>query len=112
MAGLPPKRNCPTQPAAQWMEWGMCTSRTRYVADTGNNVVRMLAPPSPAISADGVVNAASFAPGMSPGALGAIFGSNFLAVSASAVLPVPSSLSGVQVGVSGQLAQVLHVSPS
>jgi uncharacterized protein (TIGR03437 family) len=87
-------------------------SGTLYVADTGNNVVRMLAPPSPAISADGVVNAASFAPGISPGALGTIFGSNFLAVSASAGLPVPSSLSGVQVSVSGQLAPVLYVSPT
>ncbi len=87
-------------------------SGTLYVADTGNNVVRMLAPPNPAISSNGVVNAASFAPGISPGALATIFGSNFLAVNASAGLPLPSSLIGVEVSLSGQLARVLYVSPT
>ncbi len=88
------------------------SSGTLYVADTGNNVIRMLEPPSPVISSNGVVNAGSFAPGISPGALATIFGSNFLAVKASAGLPLPSSLSGVEVSVSGQLAPVLYVSPT
>src|SRR5271165_740139 len=55
-----------------------------YIADTGNNVIRLLQIPAPAISSNGIVNAASFAPATSPGALASIFGTNFGAVSESA----------------------------
>ncbi len=85
---------------------------TVYVADTNNNVIRMLDPPSPAIPSNGVVNAGSFTAGISPGALATIFGSNFLAVNASAGLPLPSNLRGVQVSINGRFAPVLYVSPT
>src|SRR6266853_1307754 len=49
-----------------------------YVADTGNNVIRLLVPQSPILFADSVVNAANFlSPNVSPGALASIFGVNF-----------------------------------
>jgi len=85
---------------------------TVYVADTNNNVVRMLEAPSPVIPSNGVVNAGSFTVGISPGALATIFGSNFLFVNASAGLPLPSTLSGVQVSINGRFAPVLYVSPT
>lgn len=81
-----------------------------YIGDTGNNVIRLLQPPAPALSTNGVVNAASYTPGISPGALASIFGTNFFASSASATgLPLSSSLSGVQVSVGGRLAPILYV---
>jgi len=83
-----------------------------YVADTGNNCVRMLQPPNPAISANGVVNAGSFAPRISPGALATIFGNFFTASIAGAGVPLPNSLSGVQVSVGGLPAPVLYISPT
>jgi len=84
-----------------------------YIADTGNNVIRFLEPPAPVLSTNGVVNAASYASGISPGALASIFGTNFLASTASATgLPLSSSLSGVQVSVGGQLAPILYVNPT
>lgn len=89
--------------------WG-----TVYVGDTGNNVVRALQAPNPALTANGVVNGASFATGMiSPGALASIFGTNFLATTASATaFPLPTNLSGVQVSVNGQLAPILYAGPT
>jgi len=84
-----------------------------YIADTGNNVIRHLEPPAPVLSTSGVVNAASYVSGISPGALASIFGTNFLASTASATgLPLSSSLSGVQVSVGGQLAPILYVNPT
>lgn len=83
-----------------------------YIADTGNNVIRMLQPPNPVISANGVVNSASFAPQISPGALATIFGTSFTAVNAGAGVPLPDSLSGVQVSVGGRPAPVLYINPT
>jgi uncharacterized protein (TIGR03437 family) len=83
-----------------------------YVADTGNNCVRLLQPPSPAISVNGVVNAASFAPHISPGALATVFGNYFGAANLGATVPLPTSLNGVQVAVGGRLAPVLYVTPT
>jgi sugar lactone lactonase YvrE len=48
-----------------------------YITDTVNSVVRELQGSLPVVSANGVVNAASFAPRISPGALATVFGSNF-----------------------------------
>lgn len=83
-----------------------------YVGDTGNNVVRILEPPAPALSTGGVVNAASFGstPGISPGALATVFGTGFLVANASATtFPLPTNLAGVQVSVNGQFAPILYV---
>jgi len=60
-----------------------------------------------------VVNAASFAARISPGAIATVFGSNFaLTNAAAAQIPLPSSLESVSVSVNGQLAPILYVNPS
>jgi uncharacterized protein (TIGR03437 family) len=83
-----------------------------YVSDTENDVIRKLTPVIPAISAGGIVNAASFEDRVSPGALATIFGSNFIGSgeSASASLPLPASLGGVSVSVNGRAAPLLYLS--
>jgi uncharacterized protein (TIGR03437 family) len=82
-----------------------------YVADTSNNVIRLLTSSAPAILANGVVNAGRFTPQVSPGALASIFGSNIASANASASLPLPLTLGGVSVTVNGKAAPVLFVSP-
>jgi uncharacterized protein (TIGR03437 family) len=83
-----------------------------YVSDTQNNLIRLLKPVAPAITSAGAVNAASFTPQLSPGALASLFGSNFTGagLTASAALPLPSSLGGVAVQVNGVAAPVLYSS--
>ena len=83
-----------------------------YVADTANGVVRVLQGTLPVVSANGVVNAASFATQVSPGALATVFGSNFAVTRASAKAPLPASLVGVSVNVNGQAAPILYVTPT
>jgi uncharacterized protein (TIGR03437 family) len=83
-----------------------------YVADTVNAVVRELQGALPAVSSNGVVNAASFASQISPGALATVFGSNFALANAGAKAPLPTSLAGVSVSVNGQLAPILFVTPT
>jgi uncharacterized protein (TIGR03437 family) len=65
---------------------------------------------APAVSTGGVVNAASFTPHLSPGALASVFGSNFTGagLEATAPLPLPRSLGGVSVLVNGVAAPVLY----
>ncbi|HXA66738.1 MAG TPA: SBBP repeat-containing protein [Bryobacteraceae bacterium] len=80
-----------------------------YIADTVNAVVRELQGTLPIVSTNGVVNAASFATQISPGALATVFGSNFALTNAGAQTPLPTSVQGVSVNVNGQLAPVLYV---
>jgi uncharacterized protein (TIGR03437 family) len=82
-----------------------------YFSDSGNDIVRWLQPQSPAIGGGGVINAASFAPGLSPGALATVFGSNFTGTGLTAgasSLPLASNLGGVSVLVNGVAAPVLY----
>ncbi|HEX5227794.1 MAG TPA: IPT/TIG domain-containing protein [Bryobacteraceae bacterium] len=84
-----------------------------YVADTDNQVIRLMKPVTPAAAANGVVNAASFKSAVSPGALATIFGSNFTGAGIQAVaasLPLQKSLGGVSVEVNGVAAPVLYAS--
>ena len=83
-----------------------------YVADTFNSVVRQLQGTLPVVSTNGVVNAASFATQISPGALATVFGSNFALTAAGAKAPLPLSLAGVSVSVNGQPARLLYVTPT
>jgi uncharacterized protein (TIGR03437 family) len=83
-----------------------------YITDTVNSVVRELQGSLPVVSANGVVNAASFAPRISPGALATVFGSNFALTNAGAQTPLPTSVESVSVSVNGQLAPVLYVTPT
>ncbi|HEX4593252.1 MAG TPA: SBBP repeat-containing protein [Bryobacteraceae bacterium] len=83
-----------------------------YIADTSNAVVRELQGALPSLSASGVVNAASFATQISPGALATVFGSNFALRNAGAKAPLPTNLGGVSVSVNGQPAPLLFVAPA
>jgi uncharacterized protein (TIGR03437 family) len=81
-----------------------------YVADTGNNRIRLLQPPAPAISSNGVVNAASYATAVAPGSLASVFGANFGTSTGSASsLPLPTSLQNVSVSVNGRAAPLVYV---
>jgi uncharacterized protein (TIGR03437 family) len=84
-----------------------------YFSDTENSVIRLLQPVAPAITSGGVVNAASYAAEVSPGALASVFGTNFTGTNLDAIassLPLPSSLGGVSVQVNGVAAAVLYES--
>jgi hypothetical protein len=77
----------------------------------GGTSVTATAFTQPAISPGGVVNAASFQPGLSPGAFASIFGVNLAAGStASSCCPWPASLAGTQVRVNGTPVLLLLVS--
>jgi uncharacterized protein (TIGR03437 family) len=67
---------------------------------------------APRFSAAGVVNAASFAPGLTPGSLATIFAAGVLddpGIVSADQLPLPASLSGVSVTVNGIAAPLLAV---
>lgn len=65
----------------------------------------------PAVLANGVVNAASFAPGITPGSLGTVFGAGLSGgLTADAKPPLPYGLVGVQVLINGTPAQLVYVS--
>jgi uncharacterized protein (TIGR03437 family) len=63
-------------------------------------------------STNGVVNAANFAPRISPGSLATVFGSNFALANTGAKAPLPNSLAGVSVSVNGQAAPILFATPT
>jgi uncharacterized protein (TIGR03437 family) len=87
------------------------TAGNVYVADANNERVRLLQV-VPTVFSGGVVNAASFAAEISPGALATVFGSGFAAATTSAsALPLTNKLGGVSVNVNNQAAPVLFVSP-
>jgi uncharacterized protein (TIGR03437 family) len=80
-----------------------------YVGDTFNQVIRKMEAVAPQITSNGVVNAASYAEQVSPGALASIFGSNFAGAETVASLPLPTNLAGVSVTVNGKPAPLLAV---
>jgi uncharacterized protein (TIGR03437 family) len=79
-----------------------------YIADTTNNVVRMLKPQTPTITS-GVTNAASGAPAISAGALATVVGTNFANGTGTGTAPLQTTLAGVSVNVNGTLAPVVSV---
>jgi uncharacterized protein (TIGR03437 family) len=85
-----------------------------YVADTGNNVIRLLAPQTPVLNAGGVVNAANFfSPNISPGALATLFGNSFASGNVAASgSTLPTVLGPVSVSVNGRNAPLLYVTPT
>ena len=80
-----------------------------YIADTFNNVIRLLQPEAPAIFNKGVVNAANFKAQISPGALASVFGTSFASQSLGSSFPLTAMLGGVSVNVNGKAAPVLYV---
>jgi uncharacterized protein (TIGR03437 family) len=85
-----------------------------YVADTENNVIRMMSIPSPAIRPNlGVVNGASFTAQLAPGSLASIFGTNLAtSVAPASTTPLSTILAGAVVKVNGKAAPILYASPS
>jgi uncharacterized protein (TIGR03437 family) len=83
-----------------------------FIADTGNNVVRALTPAAPVVNPNAVVNSASFAPQISPGALATLFGNGFAAAPAGASFPLLTNFAGVSVSVNGLAAPILFVTPT
>ena len=94
-----------------------------YIADTENNVIRMLTPPAnpgglPAIFSGGVVTAGAFGgfPTVSPGSWIEIYGTNLASTARSWAdsdfrsLIAPTSLSGTSVTIGGQPAFVGYIS--
>ncbi len=67
---------------------------------------------APAITAGGVVNAASWSNPIAPGGIAAIFGSNLTAGPQSANPPLPNTLGGTSVTINGVSAPVMFVSPT
>lgn len=66
----------------------------------------------PAFSANGVVSASSFAPGMTPGALMTVFTRNVLPTSTTLIansIPLPRSLQGIEVRINGNPVPLLAV---
>ena len=84
-----------------------------YIADTQNNVIRLLSLPGPGIVANGVVSSASFQPKISPGMLATIAGSNLATSTGSdTTLPLLTSFGEATVTVNGKAAPILYASPS
>ena len=82
-----------------------------YIADTQNNVVRLLTPVFPSITSGGVVNAASFAPRLAPGALASVFGTGFTALfPVTSDAPWPASVAGVTVTVNSVASPIYYLS--
>jgi uncharacterized protein (TIGR03437 family) len=86
---------------------------TVYIADTGNHAIRVLNPAFPTIYTNGVTNAASYSPRISPGALASIFGTGFGTATfvADDGFAWPTTANGVSVKVNGVAAPLDFVSP-
>jgi uncharacterized protein (TIGR03437 family) len=84
-----------------------------YIADTQNNVIRLLSIPGPTIVPNGIVSSASFQPAISPGSLATIAGSNLAtSTTVSAAAPLPLTYAEASVSVNGRTAPILYASPS
>jgi adhesin/invasin len=81
-----------------------------YIADTSNHRIRE-AQAVPVISQNAVVNAASFAPQLAPGALATVFGQHFATASVGGAPPLSTALAGVSVNLNGQPVPLLYVTP-
>lgn len=79
-----------------------------YIADSANNVIRLLTPVVTP-TANAVVNAASYTPQVSPGSLASLFGARLGGSLVTASAPLPMSLGGVSITVNGHPAPILAV---
>src|ERR1700691_4282995 len=82
-----------------------------YIADDGNNAIRMLIPPAqvPQIGAGGVVNDAYYTAPVAPGSIAAVFGTFFLSAGSSDTdLPLDTSLQNLSFQFSGGTAAPLY----
>jgi uncharacterized protein (TIGR03437 family) len=87
------------RPSAMAVSGGMV-----YIADNGNNLIRMLTPQvqAPTIGAGGVVNDASYTAPVAPGSIAAVFGSFSLPSSSTETnLPLATSVQNLSLQFSG-----------
>ncbi|HEY1495748.1 MAG TPA: hypothetical protein VGF49_14450 [Candidatus Solibacter sp.] len=89
----------------------VASNGTIYIADTNNHVIRALVPTVPAITSGGVVNAASFAARISPGALASVFGTGFGTATVQPDVPLPTIAGSVTVSINGKAAPILYLNP-
>jgi uncharacterized protein (TIGR03437 family) len=96
----------------QWTPGGGQLHELRAtVAGNPNSTVLVTALGRATLTAAGVVNAASFTAGLSPGSLASAFGINLAGGALSAAsLPLPVELSGVRVLLNGRAAPLLYIS--
>ncbi|MBK9169682.1 MAG: PQQ-dependent sugar dehydrogenase [Bryobacterales bacterium] len=85
-----------------------------YVADHGRGIVFRIASqaPAPRLTSQGVVNAASFVPGLVAGSAASLFGADLApagALIAAQAIPLPRALAGVEVRVNGVAAPLYAV---
>ncbi|MGA2593607.1 MAG: hypothetical protein ABSH32_27135 [Bryobacteraceae bacterium] len=90
----------PATGAALYFPSGVAVSGGKvYIADSGNNVIRLLTPvvQNPVVNANGVVNSGSYSSqGVAPGSIVSIFGTTLAgSTSAASSIPLPTSLSDV-----------------
>ncbi|MEX2263208.1 MAG: hypothetical protein WD696_14725 [Bryobacteraceae bacterium] len=99
---------------AAWTDSPDFFGTVRPIESRDSFVMRLVAgTPEPALSAQGVVNAASFEPGaVAPGSIATLLGSNLAEATAAAItMPLPTELAGVRVSVDGLAAPLFYVSP-
>jgi uncharacterized protein (TIGR03437 family) len=75
-----------------------------YIADQGTGGVFLINAGAPQTSAAGVVNAASFSSGISPGSLATVFGTgitSFSGIVAPGLFPLPTEIAGTSVTLNG-----------
>jgi uncharacterized protein (TIGR03437 family) len=83
-----------------------------YIADQGSGSISLITAGGPALTAAGVVNAASFAAGISPGSLATMFGTgitSFGGVVAPSGFPLPTELAGTNVTINGIAAPLIGI---
>ena len=84
-----------------------------YIADSSNNLIRMLTPPAqvPSIGAGGVVNDANYTAPVAPGSIAAVFGTFYLASGSSDTdLPLLTNLQNLSFEVNGSAVPLYYVS--
>lgn len=83
-----------------------------YLASYGSGEIFLIAAGPPEVSTTGVVNAASFEAGISPGSLGTVFGRGITSLPGivqPGVFPIPTDVGGVSIRLNGILAPILGV---
>jgi uncharacterized protein (TIGR03437 family) len=83
-----------------------------YVADHSGGGIYLLAAGAPTITAEAVVNAASFRTGVTPGSLATVFGTGITSmpgIVAPTAFPLPTNVGGISVTVNGIAAPILAV---
>jgi uncharacterized protein (TIGR03437 family) len=84
-----------------------------YIADTGNNRIRMVPlPPTPSIAPGGIAPVYSTAPTIQPGEWVSIYGKDLAGSTATWNGDFPKSLGGTSVTINGKAASLSFVSPA